>query len=240
MTLKQFLELSTAQQSRVKNDDLMKICQDNDIPYETDNNKSTLIKNINDNKPEEEEEAPAAEEENTENNGGEEENEEAPSEEEAPPEEEEAPPEEEEAPPGEEPPAEEPPAEEEEAPPDEPTAEEEAADAEVEEEKGGGQEVTSENQPPEIEQDKEHEALVRRLMGGFFTGDVVNYQCHGNLYPHTKGVKVAYADEATLIIELPEHGNLSHTFRQDLQQHLNVDKKYINAMPTELTAVSDE
>ena len=229
MTLKQFLELSTAQQSRVKNDDLTTICKKEGIPYETDNNKSTLITNINNHKQEEEEEAPAEEEENNEDNGG--------GEEEAP-EEEEPPAEEEEEPPAEEPPAEEPPAEEEEELQDEPTAEEEAADTKVEAEKGGGTEVTSENKTPE--HNEEHEALVRKLMGGFYTGDIVNYQCHGNLYPHTKGVKVAYADEATLIIELPEYGNLSHTFRPDLQKHLNVDKKYINAMPSELKAVSVE
>ncbi len=240
MKIKEFLELTTAKQKKVKNDELQKLCADNKIPFETDNNKQTLIDNIKAHKPE-----PPAEEPPTEESS----KEETPADEQAT--ETETPEEMETRIRGEI-------REEVEAqfrselrdemyP--EIRSEVELQIAEAQAKKEANEEPAKEEAPVEetteepakeespkekaSAEEKEHEAKVRKLMGGFYTGDLVKYECHGQNYENLKKTTIAFADESHLIIN-HEKGNYHNSMPRHLHSVLKADGRFVAAMPSEL------
>ncbi len=264
MKLEEFLELTTAKQKKVKNDDLQKLCKDNKIPYETDNNKDTLIDKIKAHKPEEPKEEPAAEEEKTGTGFDDikftkEPSEEQPTETETPQEMEDRirgeirdtveaqfrseirdemnmSSEEMEANIREKVEAE---LREEMYPEIRKEVELQIAEAQskAEAEEPAAEEPTKEEpaaEEPKV--DSKHELKVRNLMGGFYTGDKVKYECHGQTYPNLNSTTIAFADESHLIIN-HEKGNYHNSMPKHLRSVLKAEDRFVAAAPSELIAL---
>ena len=243
MKLEEFLELTTAMQKKIKNDDLQKLCKDNDIPYETDNNKQTLIDKIKAHKPEAPtEEEPAAEEETKEE----------PAEEQAT--ETETPQEMEDRIRGEIRDSVETQFRDElrdemypgimtevelqiaEAQAEAESKEEPAAEETAKEEPSAEEETKEEPSIEEPKVDDKHELKVRNLMGGFYTGDKVKYQCNGQQYPNLNSTTIAFADESHLIIK-HEKGNYHNSMPRHLRSVLKAEDRFVAASPSELSAL---